>query len=110
MKFSEMPYERPNLEEMKRQAAAFTEQLKAAASYEEARTVFLQKEEADRHMRTLASLASIRHSIDTRDAYYNEEKNSGMPPNPSCRSMSSSGRWPCWRVRSARILRQNTET
>ncbi|MCD7883385.1 MAG: M3 family oligoendopeptidase [Lachnospiraceae bacterium] len=74
MKFSEMPYERPNLEEMKRQAAAFTEQLKAAASYEEARTVFLQKEEADRHMRTLASLASIRHSIDTRDAYYNEEK------------------------------------
>ena len=40
MKFSEMPYERPDLDAVKKQYSALTERLKAAGSYEEARTVF----------------------------------------------------------------------
>ena len=73
MKFSEMPYERPDLDAIKKQYSALTERLKAAGSYEEARAVFLEKEELDKHVQTLATLSHVRHSIDTRDAFYDAE-------------------------------------
>jgi oligoendopeptidase F len=73
MKFSDMPYARPDAEAVKAQLAALTERLKNAASYEEARAVFLEKEEDQRHVNTMGTLASIRHSIDTRDAFYDDE-------------------------------------
>ena len=82
MKFSEMPYERPDLDAVKKQYSALTERLKAAGSYEEARAVFLEKEELDKHVQTLSTLAHIRHSIDTRDAFYDAEAkfwNAGEP-------------------------------
>ena len=44
MKFSEMPYERPDLDKVKRELGDLTGRLKAAESYEEARAVFLEKE------------------------------------------------------------------
>ena len=75
MKFSEMPYERPDLDKVKRELGDLTGRLKAAKSYEEARAVFLEKEEAERHVDTLATLASIRNSIDTRDEFYDGEMN-----------------------------------
>ncbi len=75
MKFSEMPYKRPDVEALKEQLTGFTNRLKAAASYDEARAVFLEKEEADRHVDTLSTLASIRNSIDTRDEFYDGEMN-----------------------------------
>ena len=75
MKFSEMPYERPDLDKVKRELGALTARLKAAKSYEEARAVFLEKEAAERHVDTLATLASIRNSIDTRDEFYDGEMN-----------------------------------
>ena len=73
MKFSQMPYERPDLEGLKTQLAGLTERLKAAGGYEEARAVFLEREQAGRHLSTLVNLASIRHSIDTRDEFYDGE-------------------------------------
>ena len=73
MKFSEMPYARPDAEAVKSQLAALTEKLKAAASYAEARAVFLEKEESQKHVMTAMTLASIRHSIDTRDEFYDGE-------------------------------------
>ena len=45
MKFSEMPYSRPDADGIKKQIAAFTERLKAAKTYEEAKAVFLENEE-----------------------------------------------------------------
>ena len=73
MKFSQMPYERPDLEGLKTQLAGLTERLKAADGYDEARAVFLEREQAGRHLSTLVNLASIRHSIDTRDEFYDGE-------------------------------------
>ena len=73
MKFSQMPYERPDLEGLKTQLAGLTERLKSAGGYEEARAVFLEREQAGRHLSTLVNLASIRHSIDTRDEFYDGE-------------------------------------
>lgn len=82
MKFSEMPYHRPNPEEIKQRLAAFTERLAAAETYEAARSVFLEKEEFLKVFSTDATLAHIRHSIDTRDVFYDDEMkfwNATMP-------------------------------
>ncbi len=73
MKFSEMTYVRPDAEGMKNALAALTERLKSAGTYEEARTVFLEKEEEQKRIMTMETLASIRHSIDTRDEFYDAE-------------------------------------
>ena len=82
MKFSEMPYARPDLAAVKEELAALTEQLKAAESYQQAREVFLAKEQTAKHLATLLTLAQVRHSIDTRDPFYDEEEkfwNAAMP-------------------------------
>ena len=73
MKFSEMPYERPDAEAVKKELQELTERLKNAKSYEEARAVFLEKEEAEKVVDTMGTLAYVRHSIDTRDEFYDEE-------------------------------------
>lgn len=73
MKFSEMTYERPDLEDVKAQLTTLTERLKAAGNYEEAKSIFLEKETLEKHISTLNTLAEIRHSIDTRDTFYDEE-------------------------------------
>ena len=73
MKFSEMPYKRPDTEAAKVELAALTEKLKNAASYEEARAIFLEKEEMEKEVGTMSTLAYVRHSIDTRDEYYDGE-------------------------------------
>ncbi len=82
MKFSQMPYQRPDMEEAKRSAADMTARLRSAETYEQARAVFLEKEKAYGHLKTQATLAHIRHTIDTRDAFYDgEEKffNAALP-------------------------------
>lgn len=73
MKFSEMPYERPDVEAFKGQLTELTNRLKAAGSYDEARAVFIEKEEAYRRFNTNFDLASIRNTIDTRDEFYDGE-------------------------------------
>ena len=73
MKFSQMPYERPDLEAVKVQLNEFNERLAKAESYESAKAVFLERETYEKHVDTMESLVSIRHSIDTRDEFYDEE-------------------------------------
>ena len=73
MKFSEMKYTRPDAEAVKAKIASLTERLAAAASYEEAREVFLEMDNEKRHFMTASELAGIRHMIDTRDEFYDAE-------------------------------------
>ena len=82
MKFSEMVYERPNLDAVKAQVTELTAQLKAADSYAAAKETFLQFEQAKKHLYTAETLAQIRHDVDTRDAFYDAEMkfwNAAMP-------------------------------
>ena len=74
MKFHEMPYQRPDPEVLKSQLTALTERLKKADSYEAAKAVFLEMETLQKHIETMQTLSSIRHSIDTRDAFYDGEE------------------------------------
>ncbi|MBQ2324283.1 MAG: M3 family oligoendopeptidase, partial [Oscillospiraceae bacterium] len=73
MKFSEMPYTRPDPEAVKAGMTELTERLKKAQSYAEAREVFLEKEEKEKLVDTMSTLAYVRHSIDTRDEFYDGE-------------------------------------
>ena len=74
MKFKEMPYKRPDPEAIIQTIKDLTERLKNAKSFEEADAVFLAYEEAEKEADTMAALVYIRQSIDTRDEFYNEEK------------------------------------
>lgn len=70
MKFSDMPYERPDLEDLKRQLAELTHQLAGAPTFEAADEAFRGHDSLKCHVDTLSMLASIRNSIDTRDEFY----------------------------------------
>ncbi len=75
MKFSEMPYRRPDLKEVKGQLAGLTERFKSAEDYGTAKAVFLEMDELQRHIQTEHNLAKIRYDIDTRDEFYETEMN-----------------------------------
>ena len=74
MKFSQMPYARPDAEQAKQQLRTLTEQLRGAKTYGQARRAFLSQQEQSKHILTASTLASIRHSIDTRDEFYDAEE------------------------------------
>ena len=82
MKFCEMTYQRPDLAQMKAEMDAVIRQLEEAECYEQARAAFLEKERQNKHWDTMSKLAYVRHTIDTRDTFYDEEMkfwNGAMP-------------------------------
>ena len=82
MKFSEMPYARPDIKEAENKFNELINRLNTAADYEEAKKAFLDQQVLVKHIITLETLVSIRHSIDTRDTFYDEEQkfwNNTMP-------------------------------
>ena len=73
MKFSEMPYERPSLDELRSIGAEILEKIRNAA---DAQTVIDAYLEYDKHMEkvsTMGSLSYVRYTIDTRDEFYSGE-------------------------------------
>ena len=74
MKFKDIEYKRPDIEQVKKQYQNLTEALKQAESYEAARAVFLEKDKLERHVATQGVLVEIRHSINTKDAFYDSEQ------------------------------------
>ena len=50
IKFSEIPYSRPDIDELKAELQALTDELSAAASFDEAKAVFLRKDSLERHI------------------------------------------------------------
>ena len=82
MKFQDMPYSRPDKGEVIEQIKEFTKRMKSASSFAEAKEVVLDKNVLDRHLSTLGSLVTIRHSVNTEDKFYDEEEkffNEAMP-------------------------------
>ena len=70
LKFSEMPYERPDLDELRGKMQELIRELKAADGFDAAKAAFIKEDELVRHVMTVRTLATIRHSIDTRDTFY----------------------------------------
>ncbi|HBN82689.1 MAG TPA: M3 family oligoendopeptidase [Clostridiales bacterium] len=73
MKFSEYLYERPDLEKLKADAATLFREMKetqSALSFENAVDEFI---EMVKHVESMATLVQVRHSINTKDEYYEKE-------------------------------------
>ena len=74
MTFSEIKYERVDIQALKDQIASMTERLRAAADFDQAERCFLEMNDLDgRTLRTMRTVAQIRRDIDTRDEFYDAE-------------------------------------
>ena len=73
MKFSEMPYERIDMEEVKKTYRDIIDRTKAAASGEEQFEIHREYYKFSDNIRTSMELAMIRHDIDTTDEFYEKE-------------------------------------
>ena len=74
LKFPEMPYVRPDIAEVKQRIQALIEAFSSAPDYAQARALLIEMDRFDRHLATAATLAEIRHSIDTRNEFYDAEE------------------------------------
>ena len=73
MKFSEMPYERADAKLLGEQYIALTEKVKNAKNADEVIEAIKEHEELSKNFGTMVSLAYVRHTIDTADAFYSAE-------------------------------------
>lgn len=75
MKFSELEYKRPDVSDICERFGALTEKFRSAPDAATQIDLILEKEKLLSDFGTNATIASIRHSIDTRDVFYEEENN-----------------------------------
>lgn len=73
--FQDMEYSRLSLEEIKETVEKYIKELKEADSFEKADEIFIEADNYTKHLATETNIAAIHHSIDTRDKYWEEEKN-----------------------------------
>ncbi len=74
MKFSEIPYQRPDLTEAFAQYDAIAAAIAAAGDAASVLEQYKAFETLSGHLSTMATVTEIRNSIDTRDAFYEAEK------------------------------------
>ena len=73
MKFSEMPYTRPDTEKIRAQYDELIARFKAAKSADEQIAIISEEATLRSHFMTEATLASIRNSVNTKDEFYDKE-------------------------------------
>lgn len=73
MKFSEIPYERADIAAWQKLTEDLTARFTAAQTFEEADAIYREAQVSDIAYETATTVASIRHDIDTRDVFYDEE-------------------------------------
>ena len=73
MKFSQMPYERINLEAVQARAVQLFVDFENADSFPAHYGVFEEILALRSHLNTMATLCKVRHSINTLDAFYEKE-------------------------------------
>jgi len=87
MKFSEMTYKRPDMEELKKDFEQLTADFKAAKTGEEQFDVHKRYYEVIKHFSTQSTLCSIRHSINTEDEFYKAEQEFFDEQGPVCEGL-----------------------
>ena len=73
MKFSDMTYNRPDIEKIRNQADDIKNRFQNADTFEQADSAFLEWDKMTAHVDTMMSLAYTRNSIDTSDEFYEKE-------------------------------------
>ncbi len=72
-KFETLEYVRPDYEAVGAFAEQMAEEMKEAKSYAELKEKMARAEQASDAFSTMTTIAYIRHTLDTRDAFYEEE-------------------------------------
>ncbi len=72
-KFHELPYQRPDVEAIRAEYVAWTEKLEAASDYPAAREAYLALDGILIRFSGVITIAQIRNTMDTRDAFYTAE-------------------------------------
>jgi len=73
-KFSEFEYQRPEIQKIKASLESITQKLSENPSLEEEKKLILDYYKIMDDFETMQTLASIRHSIDTNDSFYEDEQ------------------------------------
>ena len=74
MKFSEMPYVRPDVEKVKAELNACAEKIRTADSVEAQIAAFDEASELSKDLMTTGSIAYVRNTINTKDPFYKAER------------------------------------
>ena len=74
MKFSEMPYKRPDGEVMLQSVEELAKRIEPAKSADEVIEIIKEYDRIHCEFSTQLNIAYIRNTIDTRDAFYDAEK------------------------------------
>ena len=73
MKFSQMPYVRPEFEQTNKKLEDLLRQLKDSKSADESFAAYKAYDDYSRHIGSMFNLAQIRNSLDTQDEFYANE-------------------------------------
>ena len=73
MKFSEMKYVRPDIDILKQELCSVKELIASASCAKEAETAYKRAEEKSLAYSSMSSLCYIRHTINTKDEFYEKE-------------------------------------
>ncbi len=73
MKFKDMPYARPDIEDLKKKISGLKEKIEKAQSPKEAISAYDEVLKASEEYSTMGSLAYVRHTINTEDEFYDRE-------------------------------------
>ncbi|HCB64879.1 MAG TPA: M3 family oligoendopeptidase, partial [Ruminococcaceae bacterium] len=73
MKFSEFSYKRPDLAFAMAQMDTLAHSIQNAQTVSDAKSAFLSFEKMAEEIRSLSSICYVRHTVDTRDRFYEQE-------------------------------------
>ena len=73
IRFSEIAYQRPDMEALKAAVAEAARKVKAAESYAEVREAYFAVQEKELEADTMWTVCYVRNTVDTTDAFYDSE-------------------------------------
>ncbi|MGI5885466.1 MAG: M3 family oligoendopeptidase [Candidatus Spyradocola sp.] len=88
MKFTEMPYQRPDIPALRQKIDALRARIEGASSAEEAERAYRDFDALSQAYGTETTLAYVRHTIDTRDEFYDAENTFADENNPAVQEMA----------------------
>ncbi len=89
MKFSEMTYRRPDLDALRAQCDSLRARIETAASAAEAEEAYRAFDRLSDEVGTQITLAYIRHTVDTRDEFYDRENDFADQALPAIQEMAN---------------------
>ena len=73
IRFSEIQYQRPNMEELKKAVEEATRKVNTAKSFAEVREAYYAVQDKEQEADTMYTVAHVRNTIDTTGAFYDSE-------------------------------------